>query len=374
MVELQTNKGKELVFYNNKIKHQFLQYCASIQKKDTNNAEKIESKIIFKTNVVSAFFLKIKRFEEKLNKDIVNMNFSEINNIVKQLDISLIYFRQYKLIYRAYLNWCLNENLTHTRLNFLDCVDYEEVALKKENINTYYCNKYFKDSFAINTFLNRHFPRLEYDTMHNCIRVVIIFLYLGVEMDDIIALPKKNVDLDRTEIYYKDKIIKIPNEFIEQIVYYNDMSVFKIYPKGNYDSYGRTKRKNPEFNPYFFDSGAENITPQDENWVQNIKKRMINMLNHRKIEINKYYSNINFTFSSTWESGVFSRVYQKETLLNTQFDKKQLASSILNEMIFDFDVLENPTVALKARVRRLQNIYPKWKDFYYNMDNQDNSN
>lgn len=374
MVELQTNKGKELVFYNNKIKHQFLQYCASIQKKDTNNAEKIESKIIFKTNVVSAFFLKIKRFEEKLNKDIVNMNFSEINNIVKQLDISLIYFRQYKLIYRAYLNWCLNENLTHTRLNFLDCVDYEEVALKKENINTYYCNKYFKDSFAINTFLNRHFPRLEYDTMHNCIRVVIIFLYLGIEMDDIIALPKKNVDLDRTEIYYKDKIIKIPNEFIEQIVYYNNMSVFKIYPKGNYDSYGRTKRKNPEFNSYFFDSGAENIIPQDEDWVQNIKKRMINMLNHRKIEINKYYSNINFTFSSIWESGVFSRVYQKETLLNTQFDKKQLASSILNEMIFDFDVLENPTVALKARVRRLQNIYPKWKDFYYNMDNQDNSN
>lgn len=348
------DNDEELVFYNNNIKHQFLNFCI------TTNVSKIT------LNLFKKFFTQTFVIEKILNKDIVDMNFEEIYLLLCYLKVNKSSFHSYEIIFRLYFDWCLKNNYTNNRTNFLDFVDSSKIILKIEQgqneENKYFNNKYFKDGSSLLSFLNKVCAPIEDDTIDNYIRAVVFFIYLGVEVNDIFSFLKKDVDLKLGIIKYNNKIIKIPDAFLKEIIYYNDMIAYRQASKGNAFVY---RYKQDSFWEYFFNNGTSTCTLRDENWQNIVKGQTWCSFTKLKTRFKeKYKKKIDCSFLSIWHSGIFNRVYQKENLLNTQFTDKEILEAFIKEMSPATDISTKQLTKIKAKAKSIQNIYKEWKNFY----------
>lgn len=162
---------------------------------------------------VKGLFIKLKRFEAKLNKDFYDFSMSEINDLMKAMR-----WKSYNTIYQdvrylnAYLNWAIANGRTGNRTNrYISTKSENLTEYVYTNLNLMYSHEELMVGFNQATRIHRLIGKL-------------MFYGIGIKyFEEIQELTIDNLHFigDKFYIRMKHVEIEIPVELFEELVHFN---------------------------------------------------------------------------------------------------------------------------------------------------------
>ena len=173
------------------------------------------------TNIIKRYFERTEPIETKLDKDLCQWSINEIISFYKSLcSSSMYYILVINTQYKAYVNWCLAENLVEDGMNHFEEVNREMIldCLNNQLLNT---------QIVTREELLRQLECFE-NPADQFVCLGIFEGLAGNNMEEILKIrlsnfntKTKEIEIGEKKIKYSDKLYNLALESIEEQYYYN---------------------------------------------------------------------------------------------------------------------------------------------------------
>lgn len=269
--------------YNEDVKKQYIAHSILLSR--SNNKEKYERGIINRFN-------RSECIEKEFGKDILDMKQDEfILFLEKFLRGGKEYQENTLSTIKSYCEWGIEKNISNIEFGWLSSLKISGI-----DVSNTYSNSMVKNEEDLIEILDNILDEVKRDTSDNVIRIIALLLFAGVQYDDIWEIKESDINLDSCEISYRGRSIYMSKK-VRSLVSHNI----------NMDSMLVTGKSSEHMREII----------KEGYLISNTKEyagERIKMMKTYNAAISKKYGDCERAITNTtiYDSGVFSRIYEKE--------------------------------------------------------------
>lgn len=276
--------------YNESQKAKYIDYC--VETSTIKNKEK------YRANMVSFFCRLSEDVEEKYDKDFCELSYEEIKGALSIFCKKTASYQKANLSkLRAYINWCIDSGLTKDFENKLEGISVSNIdstiSCRMNMVaNEDQLSQYF-DIFLQSPSLN---------TVDNMYRVFYLLIFSGVELENIADIKLSDVDFKAETVMVKNNQVRISKRTCDAILELSKMTDFSAMagPGGERKTQIVKTGHVLERTVSSRDTLISSMIPKVSTHFRTLKDALGNP--------------VAITLNSLMLSGVFCRMYQKESL------------------------------------------------------------
>ena len=293
----------------------------------------------------SKLFAATEPYEERWGADLCTRDANDLQIMVNEiLGLRQSSIRVRMIWLKTYVKWCVDKGIPGACDGMLQIKDVGVDRVKERMVSS---------PFHLQVYLDSVFCPESKETTDNIYRCFYWLAYGGMKEEDILNVKVSDVDFDNMVIRYDNLNYPIYREAIQALKNCVYLTEF-VYRNSNYSIKGETRMDRVAGDELI--RGIRNTT--------NIKSFKVILSKKTKASIEKGRTTMKLTYQTTWLSGLFYRMLEKERA-GMKVDFSDAAIKFTESKEYKLDSGRN-TVDAKIRTveRSYQKDYQRWKIAY----------